>query len=79
MKTYENYYGMTFDSNPEQCRAVIDTSFDPIMAIMFEKQDEEDLKTLDYKERARTFFRKGGLTDEEIDEMAKVFAGGQNF
>ncbi len=75
MKTYENYYGMTEESSPEQRRAAIETSFDPIMEIMFEVQENEDLKTVNLEERARVFFQKGGLTDEQIDTMRRVFTG----
>ena len=75
MLTYENYYGMTKESAPEQCRAAIDTSFDPIMRIMFEVNDDEDLAAASYEERARQFLREGGLTDAQIDEMHRVFTG----
>ena len=75
MLTYENYYGMTNESAPEQCQAAISTSFDPIIRIMFELNDDEDLTTAGYEERARQFLREGGLTDEQIDEMRRVFTG----
>lgn len=74
MKTYENYYGMTEESAPEQCAAVIGTYFDPILEIMFELQDGETLQSLDYEERARVFLKKGGLSDEQIDELRSAFA-----
>ena len=76
MKTYENYYGMTMEEDYEQCRAAIDTSFDPIMEIMFSKQDGEDIKTMDYAPKARDFLKNGGLTDEQIDEMISVLSEG---
>ena len=75
MKTYECYYGMTQETAPDQCRAAIETSFDPIVRIMFEVQDNEDLKTVDYAERARLFLKKGGLTDAQIDEMIQKLTG----
>ena len=49
MKTYENYYGMTEETAPEQCRAAIETSFDPIMEIIFEVQENEDLRTVPFE------------------------------
>ena len=75
IKTYEYYYDMTEEAKPDQRRAVIETSFDPIMEIIFEMKPTEDVKTLDYAEGARRFFRKGGLSDEQIDEMVQVFTG----
>ena len=42
---------------------------------MFELNDDEDLTTAGYEERARQFLREGGLTDEQIDEMRRVFTG----
>ena len=75
MKTYECYYGMTKETTPDQCKAAIDTSFDPIVKIMFEVQDSEDFKTIDYAERARLFLKKGGLSDAEIDEMVLKCTG----
>ena len=47
------------------------------MEIMFEMKPGEDLKTLGYAERARLFLQKGGLSDEQIDEMVRVFTGKQ--
>ena len=73
MKTYENFYGMTMETRPEQCKAAIETSFDPIMRIMFEIPDEADLKTADYAEGARRFLRRGGLSEAQIEAMKQVF------
>ena len=75
LKTYEYYYGMSRETTPEQCQAAIDTSFDPIIRIMFELSETEDLRSTDYAPKARLFLQKGGLSDQQIDEMIRVFTG----
>ena len=66
MITYYNYYKVDKDSTPEKYKAIADLYFDGFMAFLHGTDDEEVLKTADYREDAERYLKDGGMTEEEI-------------
>ena len=72
LKTYENYYGLKEEEDPEGVRQVLDFSFDPVLRAMFELEEGETLAETDFVSGAKLFLRKGGLKEEEIARIEEA-------
>lgn len=72
MVTYANYYGVTKESDSERYDTIVSIKFDDMLESFTQAKDDDDLKTMDYVEAARTYLRNGGMTDEEIDHLTDV-------
>ncbi len=72
LKTYSDFYNISEETDPERVAAIMETSFDPIVEAMFCTEAGDDIHTIDYAEKARQFFLRGGLTEEQIDEILSV-------
>lgn len=71
MKTYDNYYGINPQSDPEKYDAISGLNFDGMLQYLANADDGADLAAIDYTEPARNYLRKGGMTDEQIDALVK--------
>ena len=74
MITYENYYGLTKESDSEK----YDIMQEKAKAFLYTMCDAEKgtpLETLDLQEGARNYLRQGGLSDEEIDRIEAYLHG----
>ena len=71
MITYDNYYGITRESDPEKFDAIYGLNFDGMMRYLAEADDGADLSTIDYAEPVRNYLRRGGMTDEQIDVLVE--------
>ena len=71
MITYDNYYGITRESDPEKFDAIYGLNFDGMMRYLAEADDGADLSAIDYAEPVRSYLRRGGMTDEQIDALVE--------
>ena len=77
MATYENYYGITRESHPEQYYAVADLMLRDMLCYIADLESDADLTRVDYYEPARAYLRKGGMTDEQIDALVAILIDGE--
>ncbi|MBR3439633.1 MAG: hypothetical protein IKH13_09055 [Clostridia bacterium] len=65
MITYDNYYGITKENNPDKYNAILGNVND-FLYCLCEAEKGTDVNTLDIKAGAENYLRRGGLSDEEI-------------
>ena len=67
MKTYDNYFGINEQSDPESYQAIAKLYFEGMLAHLADVDEESvDLSAIDYKETATNYLRECGMTDEQI-------------
>lgn len=69
MITYDNYYGITRESDPSKYEAISQLNLDNMLSFLAGTDDETELESLDYQEFARDYLLAGGMTDEQIDAL----------
>lgn len=69
MITYDNYYGITQESDPSKYDAISNLNLDGMLWFLAGDDDVADLATVDYAESARNYLKNGGMTDEQIDAL----------
>lgn len=69
MRTFEVYYGITEEKDKQRYDAVVNTAFDPLLKVLLRLEEDTDLKTVDYRESAERFLKRGGLSDAEIQTI----------
>ena len=69
MVTYDNYYGITKESDPDKYAAIASTKFDDMARFLAHVDSNADLTSADYVNAARDYLRGGGMTDEQIDAL----------
>lgn len=70
MKTYENYYSITKESDPDKYEIIISDVFIP--RLQFITGDISDPSKADLSKCAEAYLRSAGLTDSEILEIRKI-------
>ena len=68
MLTYFNYYGITKEGMPKKYDAILDNVYD-FFYCMCDAEKGTPVDTLDLKRGAENYLKKGGLTDEQIEEI----------
>ena len=68
MITYENYYRVTKESEPERYAAILENVYD-FLYCMCDAEKGTALETLDLKAGAENYLRRGGLSQEQIAEI----------
>ena len=74
MITYDNYFHVTKEKNPEKYTA-IKGNVDDFLYCMCNAEKGTDLNTLDLKKGAENYLRKGGLSDEQIAKIEAYLSG----
>ena len=73
MKTYDNYYHVSKQSNPESYNAVLDLRFGEFLTNVCGKEDYKSLTAEELTQGAENYLRSGGMTDDEIAALkAKI-------
>lgn len=72
MITYDNYYGITSESDPEKYAAVLDLKFNPLVAYLHGTEDLAVLKEADFTEDAVNYLKSGGMSEEEIHKLISL-------
>lgn len=68
MITYDNYYGITAQTDPARFDTIAHTVFDCMLEHL-PGMEGVDVHTADFVEPARAYLRRGGMTDEQIDTL----------
>ena len=72
MKTYENYYGITPEKEPEKYQIMVDMRVDDILGWLAGAPEGADLSQLDFREAARDYLREGGMSATEILRLREI-------
>ena len=68
MLTYDNYYGITKESDPEKYDAIAESVFLPMLQSLAGNTGD-GLRNADYSVCARQVLLAGGMTQEQIDGL----------
>ncbi len=69
MLTYENYYGITREGDPERYHVIVGMVFTSLVQTMFGNIIPMNYHTADLSAGARNYLHSCGLTEEEIDAL----------
>ncbi len=69
MKTYENYYGITKEDDPDKYNAVASLYFDAFAAYLHGTEDCDELASADYSQDAVDYLLDAGMTADEIGAL----------
>ena len=70
MITYDNYYHITSQSDPDRYRTIVENVLDPMVRLMAGLEDSADLTQADLAAGAADFLQGAGMSREEIDALA---------
>ena len=74
MMTYDNYFGITKEGDPEKYEAIKANVLD-FFYCMCEAESGTDTSLLDIKKGAESYLKRGGLSDEEIKRIEDYLVG----
>ncbi|MBR5642013.1 MAG: tyrosine-protein phosphatase [Firmicutes bacterium] len=77
MITYDNYYHVTKEKNPDKYEAILGNVND-FLYCLCDAEKGTDLNTLDLKAGAENYLRRGGLTDAQIAKIEAYLCGNGN-
>lgn len=69
MVTYDNYYGITQNSDPDKYSALEELRFYDMLWWLADVPDGTDLTKIDLKPGAIKYLQDGGMSEEEIEEF----------
>ncbi len=67
MKTYDNYYGITKESDPDKYDIILDLKFNDMAYFLENVPEGSDPKIADYRQGAIDYLLESGMTEEEIN------------
>ena len=70
MKSYENYYGLTKESDPGKYAVVVKNNIDGMLRVIAGTDASADLTKADFAAGARKYLTANGLTDAQVDFIA---------
>lgn len=71
MTTYENYFGITKENNPDKYIAIVDVYFNAFINYLLNTDDKSKYSDVDFVEPCKNYLLSSGLTEEEIFELTK--------
>ena len=71
MITYQNYYGITRESDPDKYDVIADLNLNGMLQYLAGVDDDADLSAIDYSGYARDYLVNGGMTDEQVDALVQ--------
>lgn len=71
MLTYTDFYKVTKD-DAERYKIISELYFDDFIATICGKDDSGELKTTDYETAARNYLIRGGMTEDEVDQLVAM-------
>ncbi len=74
MITYDNYYKVTKEKDPEKYEAILGNVYDFLYCLCGAEKGA-DLNTLDLKAGAENYLRRGGLSDAQIETIEAYLCG----
>ncbi len=74
MKTFDNYYGITFESDPIRYNGFKTTFFDSYLKKFCELAGDPDASSQNYCQGAAAYLKMGGMTDEQIERLKQILS-----
>ncbi len=74
MKTYDNYYGITSESDPVRYNGFKSTFIDSFLARLCELAGTADASPENYRKGAEAYLKMGGMTDEQIERLKQTLS-----
>lgn len=74
MLTYDNYYGITQETDPVRYQGFKSTFIDTYLRTFAGLGENEDPEGHDYREGAADYLRAGGMTEEQINRLIKLLS-----
>lgn len=75
MITYDNYYNLTTETDPEKYDLIRARKADDYACYLSMREAGETLDDADFAAGARNYLMQGGMTEEEIDRLTAVLCG----
>lgn len=78
LKTFENYYGTTPSSQPEESEFLTKEKFEPMLAYIAGVPGGTDVSSLSqnaFVSGAKQYLKSGGMSDAEIEELIQTICG----
>ncbi len=72
IKTYENYYGITKENDPNKYYAIVNLYFDVFVSYLHGTDDIKELTCADYTQDAINYLCEGGMTIDEISKLRNM-------
>ena len=72
MMTFENYYGITPESDPVRYNGFKSTFIDIYLRRFAELAEDDDPKGHSYRKGAEDYLRSGGMTEEQIEKLKQT-------
>ena len=72
MKSYENYFGITKESDIIKYEALKELRLHDMLWWLADLPDDTDLAGMHFKEPAENYLRSAGMTDEEIEKLEEL-------
>ena len=69
MRTYENYYGITEDGQPELYEQIVASQIDEMIRYMAKVDGKVDLSMLNYSLCARSYLLRAGMSELQIEKL----------
>ncbi len=66
MKTYENYYGITLQSDSARYEVIKKSNIDEMLRFIAQVSSDEDLNTVDTRKSAENYLIANGMSNEEV-------------
>ena len=74
MKTYDNYYGITPETDPVRYKGFKTTFIDHYLRIFAGLDEDEDPEGHDYSKGAADYLSAGGMTEEQIERLKRILS-----
>ncbi len=69
MISYDNYYGINLQSDPEKYDIILKNNFIPMLKCIAGVKTEEELASADFETGAEAYLMSSGMTEEEIGKL----------
>lgn len=69
--TYDNYYGITKEKDPERYNALYEIRFMDMMTWLADAPADENLQNTDFRPFARKYLTDSGMTEAEVDNLVQ--------
>ena len=75
MKTFENYYRITEQSDPDKYHAIADLNLDGMLSYLAGCERDADMSQMDFSEAAASYLRDGGMSESQIELLKSKLCG----
>ena len=74
MESYENYYGITKENDPQRYSVIVKNNIDEMLKLITLEKDVNKLTPSVLQKGARNYLLKGGMTNAEIDKLISTLS-----